>query len=171
MPSSPSSPHRHHHLLVIIPTPPLPSSPPRTITSTHAKHHRDNLLEGASGGGVRWVSGKAPGVRLAVYNSRECVWLSGLAVETAREGCRVGFVKPPEKGAFVVGQPPPEEGASGFGLAQERGVRWLLYKTRVRLVLAGSQPRVRFGLIERHGVRRVCGNTTPGALGSGQPPP
>ncbi|GJZ60125.1 hypothetical protein Tco_0615941 [Tanacetum coccineum] len=33
----------------------------------------------------------------------------------------------------------------------------------------GSQPRVRFGLIERHGVRRVCGNTTPGALGFGQP--
>ncbi|GJZ53495.1 hypothetical protein Tco_0608380 [Tanacetum coccineum] len=31
--------------------PSSPSSPPRTITSTHAKHHRDNLLEGASGGG------------------------------------------------------------------------------------------------------------------------
>ncbi|GKD06267.1 hypothetical protein Tco_1181241 [Tanacetum coccineum] len=46
MPSSPSSPHRHHHILVIIPTPLLLSSPPRTITSTHAKHHRDNLLEG-----------------------------------------------------------------------------------------------------------------------------
>ncbi|GJX63590.1 hypothetical protein Tco_0296490 [Tanacetum coccineum] len=37
------------------------------------------------------------------------------------------------------------------------------------LGLAGSQPRVRFGLIERHGVRRVCGNTTPGALGLWQP--
>ncbi|GKC15079.1 putative ribonuclease H-like domain-containing protein, partial [Tanacetum coccineum] len=29
-------------------------------------------------------------------------------------------VKPPEKGAFVVGQPPPEEGAPGFGLSQIR---------------------------------------------------
>ncbi|GJY22256.1 hypothetical protein Tco_0394822 [Tanacetum coccineum] len=33
-------------------------------------------------------------------------------------------VKPPEKGAFVVGQPPPEEGAFGFGLAQKGGVCW-----------------------------------------------
>ncbi|GJX31869.1 hypothetical protein Tco_0241724 [Tanacetum coccineum] len=32
-------------------------------------------------------------------------------------------------GAFAVGQPPPEEGASGFGLAQKGGVRWLLFIT------------------------------------------
>ncbi|GJU03243.1 hypothetical protein Tco_1113581 [Tanacetum coccineum] len=98
MPSSPSSPHRHHHLLVIIPTPPLPSSPPRTVTSTHAKHHRDNLLEGASGGG----------------NSTEVESAWGCGSDLGRVRL---VVKPPEKGAFVVGQPPPEEAYKGaFGL-------------------------------------------------------
>ncbi|GKD05114.1 hypothetical protein Tco_1180088 [Tanacetum coccineum] len=102
MPSSPSSPHRHHHLLVIIPTPPLPSSPPRTVTFTHAKHHRDNLLEGASGGS----------------NSTEAESAWGCGSDLGRVRL---VVKPPENGAFIVGQPPPEEGASGFGLAQKGG--------------------------------------------------
>ncbi|GJR10260.1 hypothetical protein Tco_0792912 [Tanacetum coccineum] len=62
--------HRHHHhhshtttvIIIIIPTPPLPSPPPRTITSTHAKHHRDNLLEGASGGGNSTKAGLGVGL-------------------------------------------------------------------------------------------------------------
>ncbi|GJV79821.1 hypothetical protein Tco_1515691 [Tanacetum coccineum] len=91
MPSSPSSPHRHHHLLVIIPTPPLSSSPPRTITSTHAKHHHDNLLEDASSGGNS-TEGAFVSRVTATKGVREYVWLSGLAVKTAGEGCRVGFV-------------------------------------------------------------------------------
>ncbi|GJZ52886.1 hypothetical protein Tco_0607771 [Tanacetum coccineum] len=97
MPSSPSSPHRHHHLLVIIPTPPLPSSPPRTITSTHAKHHRDNLLEGASGGG----------------NSTRCVWF-----ELSRKGCLVWVAAATGGVELAVGQPGIAEGRDvGFGAA------------------------------------------------------
>ncbi|GKA78213.1 hypothetical protein Tco_0784750 [Tanacetum coccineum] len=101
MPSSPSSPHRHHHLLVIIPTPPLPSSPPRTITSTHAKHHRDNLLEGASGGGNRTEAESAYGCR---------VWLS------KQPGRDVGFGSQTQGVRWCVGSP-PKAATGGVGLA------------------------------------------------------
>ncbi|GJY79128.1 hypothetical protein Tco_0484929 [Tanacetum coccineum] len=132
MPSSPSSPHRHHHLLVIIPTPPLPSSPPRTITSTHAKHHRDNLLEGASGGGnstegafVSRVTATKGVFVFIVITEQGCVWVMcksargafgclqqprvrmvvGFGCQNSREGTSGLGLKPKGKGAFGSGSP------------------------------------------------------------------
>ncbi|GJR98832.1 hypothetical protein Tco_0271006 [Tanacetum coccineum] len=67
---------------------------------------------------------------------QRCVW-----VDIHTTGCvgfieaatgAFGLVKPPKKGAFVVGQPPPEEGASGCGLAQKGGVRLGVAATALR---------------------------------------
>ncbi|GJZ64527.1 hypothetical protein Tco_0620948 [Tanacetum coccineum] len=150
MPSSPSSPHRHHHLLAYTDTT-MPSSPPRTITSTHAKHHRDNFLEGASGGGNSTEGAFVLRVT-ATKGVRECVWLSGLVVETdSGDGMSVGFCNVKKHAVWVaaanlggedaflvrlLGQSGTARGRDvGFG-SQTQGVRWCV----------GSPPKGAFGL-------------------------
>ncbi|GKA44839.1 hypothetical protein Tco_0737635 [Tanacetum coccineum] len=131
----PPPPQPHTNTTTITtPAPPPPSSPHRprtTIPATTAVHHK-----GCVGFGSDPTRQHLKGAFGVIPPPQRCVW-----VDIHTTGCvgfieaatgAFGLVKPPEKGAFVVGQPPPEEGASGCGLAQKGGVHLGVAATALR---------------------------------------